>query len=227
MSSRRGKARPTSSTRSSRRGRPAMTRRWSCGRHSPGCHAFDIMSMPDESDVPVVRRGGRSRFIGVALAHVDPAFAMYQLIRPCRESVPASRTARWHRLSSGTSPALNRAGAGMGGAGSDRRRRRPRHRLPQPDRRQAAAPGDAVSWHVQPSTKRGPGAPEGLGPHFDRTPVPAVRDLGPMPTVHDTRLNGQHADRMVPAGIPAGPWTRPYVHREAHDIGGKLRRGLG
>ena len=49
----------------------------------------------------------------------------------------------------------------------------------------------------------------------------------PMPTVHDTRLNEQHADRVVPAGIPAGPWTRPYVHWETHDIGGKPGRGLG
>ena len=49
----------------------------------------------------------------------------------------------------------------------------------------------------------------------------------PTPTVHDTRLNEQHADRVVPAGIPAGPWTRPYVHRGTHDIGGKPGRGLG
>ena len=53
--------------------------------------------------------------------------------------------------------------------------------------------------------------------------MPTVHDT----LVHDTLLNEQHADRVVPAGIPAGPWTRPYVHRETHDIGGKPGRGLG
>ena len=103
-------------------GRP--TRRWSCGRRSPGMlwskqlyyydvrrwlegdptqptaargppatgrnahwrnfDAFDIMSMPDKWEYPWFAAWDLA-FHCVALAHVDPAFAKYQLILLCRE----------------------------------------------------------------------------------------------------------------------------------------------
>ena len=46
--------------------------------------AFDIMSMPDESEYPSFAAWDLA-FHCVALAHVDPAFAKYQLILLCRE----------------------------------------------------------------------------------------------------------------------------------------------
>ena len=119
----RGKARPTSSTRSSR---PATAsddeamvmrqafagmlwskqlfyydvKRWLDGdpsqptppaerKHGRNCKwrnfdAFDIMSMPDKWEYPWYAAWDLA-FHCVALAHVDPAFAKYQLVLLCRE----------------------------------------------------------------------------------------------------------------------------------------------
>jgi hypothetical protein len=48
-----------------------------------GFDAFDIMSMPDEWEYPWFAAWDLA-FHAVALAHVDPAFAKYQLILLCR-----------------------------------------------------------------------------------------------------------------------------------------------
>jgi len=69
-------------TRRSRRrppgGRPAANARWR------QFDAFDIMSMPDKWEYPWFATWDTS-FHCVALAHLDPAFAKYQLILLCRE----------------------------------------------------------------------------------------------------------------------------------------------
>ena len=98
-------------------------------------NAFDIMSMPDKWEYPWFAAWDLA-FHCVALAHVDPAFAKYQLILLCRE---------WFQHPNGALPAYEwdfsrrePAGAGVGGAGGVRRRRRPGPRLPQPGLRQAA-----------------------------------------------------------------------------------------
>ena len=63
---------------------PSPDRRW--GRNSRWQHfnAFDIMSMPDKWEYPWFAAWDLA-FHCVALAHVDPAFAKYQLILLCRE----------------------------------------------------------------------------------------------------------------------------------------------
>jgi len=58
--------------------------------------AFDIMSMPDKWEYPWFAAWDLA-FHTVALAHVDPGFAKYQLILICREwfqhpTVPCRRT---------------------------------------------------------------------------------------------------------------------------------------
>ncbi len=58
-------------------------------------NAFDIMSMPDKWEYPWFAAWDLA-FHCVALAHVDPAFAKYQLILVCRE---------WFQHPSGASPA--------------------------------------------------------------------------------------------------------------------------
>src|SRR5690348_4668251 len=50
-----------------------------------GFDAFDIMSMPDKWEYPRFAAWDLA-FHAVALAHVDPAFAKYQLILLCRAS---------------------------------------------------------------------------------------------------------------------------------------------
>ena len=67
------------------------------GRNSrwPNFDAFDIMSMPDKWEYPWFAAWDLG-FHCVALAHVDPAFAKYQLILLCRE---------WFQHPSGTLPA--------------------------------------------------------------------------------------------------------------------------
>ena len=97
--------------------------------------AFDIMSMPDTWEYPWFAAWDLA-FHCVALAHVDPAFAKYQLIAALPRVVPAPE-----RRAAGLRVGLRRrqpAGAGVGGARGVRDRRRPRHRLPEPDLRQAA-----------------------------------------------------------------------------------------
>ena len=97
--------------------------------------AFDIMSMPDKWEYPWFAAWDLA-FHCVALSHVDPAFAKYQLILLCRE---------WFQHPNGALAGLRvvvrrrqPARAGVGGARGVRRRRRPRHRLPDPRLRQAA-----------------------------------------------------------------------------------------
>ena len=97
----------------------AATRDW---RH---LDAYDVMSMPDPWEYPWFAAWD-SAFHCVALAHVDPAFAKYQLILLCREWFQHPER-RHPRLRVG----LRRrqpAGAGVGGARGlrDRRRARPR-----------------------------------------------------------------------------------------------------
>ena len=64
----------------------AARRRGSTGRNSRwrNFDAFDIMSMPDKWEYPWFAAWDLA-FHCVALAHVDPAFAKYQLILICRE----------------------------------------------------------------------------------------------------------------------------------------------
>ena len=98
-------------------------------------NAFDIMSMPDKWEYPWFAAWDLA-FHCVALAHVDPAFAKYQLILLCREWFQHPE-----RGAAGLRVGLRRrqpAGPGLGRAGGVRHRRRPRHRLPEPGLRQAA-----------------------------------------------------------------------------------------
>ncbi len=64
---------------------PPPASRWS-GRNARWQHfdAFDIMSMPDKWEYPWFAAWDLA-FHCVALAHVDPAFAKYQLVLLCRE----------------------------------------------------------------------------------------------------------------------------------------------
>ena len=83
--------------------------------------AFDIMSMPDKWEYPWFAAWDLA-FHCVTLAHVDPAFAKYQLILLCRGVVPAPE-----RGAAGLRVGLRRrepAGAGVGRAGGVRHRRR-------------------------------------------------------------------------------------------------------
>ena len=108
------------------------------GRNARWRHfdAFDIMSMPDPWEYPWFAAWD-SAFHCVALAHVDPAFAKYQLILLCRE---------WFQHPNGALPAyewafddLNppvQAWAALRGVPH---RRRPRPRVPRAGVREAAA----------------------------------------------------------------------------------------
>ncbi len=70
--------RPHPATAAARPGGTGATRRWQ------NFDAFDIMSMPDKWEYPWFAAWDLA-FHCVALAHVDPAFAKYQLILLCRE----------------------------------------------------------------------------------------------------------------------------------------------
>jgi hypothetical protein len=78
-------------------GQPAPPPERQAGRNSRwrNFDAFDIMSMPDKWEYPWFAAWDLG-FHCVALAHVDPAFAKYQLILLCRE---------WFQHPSGTLPA--------------------------------------------------------------------------------------------------------------------------
>jgi len=78
-------------------GQPAPPAERLTGRNSHwrNFDAFDIMSMPDKWEYPWFAAWDLA-FHCVALAHVDPAFAKYQLILLCRE---------WFQHPSGTLPA--------------------------------------------------------------------------------------------------------------------------
>ena len=113
------------------------------GRNSRWSHfeAFDIMSMPDKWEYPWFAAWDLA-FHCVALAHVDPAFAKYQLILVCREwfQHPERRAARLRVGLRRREP----AGAGVG------RARGLRHR-----RRHATSTSSAVSSTSCSSTSRG------------------------------------------------------------------------
>jgi hypothetical protein len=74
---------------------PPASRRHGRNARWRGFDAFDIMSMPDKWEYPWFATWD-SAFHCVALAHVDPAFAKYQLILLCRE---------WFQHSNGALPA--------------------------------------------------------------------------------------------------------------------------
>ncbi len=74
---------------------PPPERRTGRNSHWRNFDAFDIMSMPDKWEYPWFAAWDLG-FHCVTLAHVDPAFAKYQLILVCRE---------WFQHPSGTLPA--------------------------------------------------------------------------------------------------------------------------
>jgi hypothetical protein len=63
---------------------PPPGRRLGRDTHWPNFNAFDIMSMPDKWEYPWFAAWDLG-FHCVSLAHIDPAFAKYQLILLCRE----------------------------------------------------------------------------------------------------------------------------------------------
>src|SRR3989440_502771 len=75
--------------------RPPESRLWGRNVRWRNFDAFDIMSMPDKWEYPWFAAWDLA-FHCVALAHVDPAFAKYQLILLCRE---------WFQHPSGALPA--------------------------------------------------------------------------------------------------------------------------
>jgi hypothetical protein len=75
--------------------RPPESRLWGRNARWRNFDAFDIMSMPDKWEYPWFAAWDLA-FHCVALAHVDPAFAKYQLILLCRE---------WFQHPSGALPA--------------------------------------------------------------------------------------------------------------------------
>ena len=124
----------STATRASRRRPPA-------GRHGRNARwrtfeSFDILSMPDVWEYPWFAAWD-SAFHCVALAHVDPAFAKYQLILLCRE---------WFQHPDGALPAYEwafddvnppvQAWAALRGLPH---RRQPRPRVPRARVREAAA----------------------------------------------------------------------------------------
>ena len=102
-------------------------------RHLDAC---DILSMPDPWEYPWFAAWDLA-FHSVALAHVDPAFAKYQLLAAVPRVVPAPERGA-PRLRVGVRR-RQPAGARVGRAAGVRHRRPPRPRLPRPAAAQAAA----------------------------------------------------------------------------------------
>ena len=128
--------------------------------------------MPDKWEYPWFAAWDLA-FHCVALAHVDPAFAKYQLIVLCRE---------WFQHPNGGLPAYQSdfgtpaASAGVGRSGGIRDRRRPGYRFHQPGLRQVAGQLHLVG---QPGGQRGEQPVRGrlsrsgqIGP-IDRSHLPA------------------------------------------------------
>ena len=100
---------------------PPASRNGGRNAHWTNFEAFDVMSMPDKWEYPWFAAWDLA-FHCVALAHLDPAFAKYQLLLLCRE---------WFQHPSGALPGL-RVGLrgrqpprpGLGGARGVRHRRR-------------------------------------------------------------------------------------------------------
>ena len=110
----------------------------------------------------------------VALAHLDPAFAKYQLLL-----VPGVVPASQRGLPLRVGLRRRQPRAGLGGARGVRHRRRPGPRLPQPGVRQAAGELHLVGEprgrrRLQPVRRRVPGA----GQHRPDRPVPSPSVAG-------------------------------------------------
>ena len=166
------------------------------------------MSMPDKWEYPWFAAWDLA-FHCVALAHVDPAFAKYQLILLCREwfQHPERRAARLRVGLRRREP----AGPGLGRAGGVRHRRRPRPRLPQPDLRQAAGQLHLVG---QPGGRRGQQPVRGRlprpGQHRPDRPLASARRRHPG-AVRRHRLDGLLTRWRWPPSPPSctGPATGP------------------
>ena len=184
-------------------------------------NAFDIMSMPDKWEYPwfaawdlaLPLRGAGARRPGVRQVPADPAVPGV---------VPAPE-----RCAAGLRVGLRRrepAGAGVGGAGGVRDRRRPRHRLHQPDLRQAAGQLHLVG---QPGGRRGQQPVRGRlprpGQHRpDRPLAPAGRRHPGAVRRH--RVDGLLRDRHGSHGRgpePVRPAPRPG---SGHEVPRALRR---
>ena len=165
---------------------PPAARNGGRNAHWTSFDAFDVMSMPDKWEYPWFAAWDLA-FHCVALAHLDPAFAKYQLLLLCRE---------WFQHPSGALPptsgtsATSTPRAGLGGARGVRHRRRPGPRLPQPGVRQAAGELHLVGEprgrrRLQPVRRRVPGA----GQHRPDRPVPSP-GRWPARAVRRHRLDG-------------------------------------
>jgi len=178
---------------------------------------FDIISMPDKWEYPQFAAWDLA-FHCVTLAHLDPAFAKYQLIMVCRGMVPASE-----RGAPGLRVGLRRrepAGARVGGAAGLRHRRRPRPGLPVPGLRQAPGQLHLVGEHGR---RRGQQRVRGRlprpGQHRPDRPLPPAGRL-PAGAVRRHRLDGRlragHArHRRRPALVrpPPGAGPGPEIPR--------------
>ena len=86
--------------------RPPAQRKSGRNARWPSFEAFDVMSMPDKWEYPWFAAWDLA-FHCVALVHVDPAFAKYQLRLLCREWFQASERGNCP-LTSGISPTSTR-----------------------------------------------------------------------------------------------------------------------
>ena len=121
------------------------------GRNAAWTHldARDILSMPDPWEYPWFAAWDLA-FHTIALAHLDPAFAKYQLLVAVPRVVPAPE-----RGAAGLRMGVRRrqpAGPRVGGAARVGHRRPPRPRLPGPAAAQAA---DELHLVGQPDRPRG------------------------------------------------------------------------
>ncbi len=184
------------SPRPPRRGSPGRNSRWR------NFDAFDIMSMPDKWEYPWFAAWDLA-FHCVALAHVDPAFAKYQLILICRE---------WFQHPNGALPAYEwsfddvnppvQAWAALEVFAIDGARRR---RLPPPGLRQAAGQLHLVGQprgrrRLQPVRGRLP-RPRQHRPDRPRPP-PGGRDAA---AVRRHRVDGALLAAHGHDGLGAGP----------------------
>ena len=183
--------------------------------------AFDIMSMPDKWEYPWFAAWDLA-FHCVALAHVDPAFAKYQLILLCRE---------WFQHPSGTLPAYEwnfsdvnppvQAWAALEVFAVDEGR----------DLEFLSRVFDKLlvnfTWWVNLEDAGGKNVYEGgflgldnIGP-LDRSNLPGRRDSG---AVRRHRVDGLLRDRDGPHRHRAGPERAAPGLRSGAQVPGALRR---